>query len=185
MKLSTFEIKSSSPENFIRFWANLYIDKHEEYYNNNIGKKLTPESVRQLFLWKNSGDLSNRKKKSLEINFVTRLDEVNDLSKETPPKEFLNKFARGGVIWRIFFLHIWQPRKYPIYDQHVHRAMTFLHDGEKKEIPSKNREKIATYLSDYISFHAQFQDDGNRSVDKALWTFGRFLKSPFGKILGT
>jgi hypothetical protein len=185
MKLPTFEISPSSHGEFIRFWANLYTDKHEEHYSHNIGKKLTPESVKELFLWKNSGNPSDLKNKSIEGNFVAKLEEVNNLPKETTPEEFLKKFSRGGAIWRIFFLHIWQPEKYPIYDQHVHRAMMFLRDGKRMEIPTKTQEKIATYLSDYIPFHGQFQDDGNRSVDKALWTFGKFLKSSFGKILST
>jgi hypothetical protein len=183
MKLPTFEINSSLSEEFVRFWANLYTDKHEKYYNDNIGKKLTPERVQELFLWKNSGNLSKRKKKTIEENFVAKLDEVNNLAEKTTPEEFLNKFSQGGAIWRIFFLHIWQPEKHPIYDQHVHRAMMFLRDGKRMEIPAKNQEKITTYLSDYISFYGQFYDDGNRSVDKALWTFGKFLKSPFEKIL--
>jgi len=183
MKLPVLKITPSSPEEFIRFWANLYVDRHEEYYTHNIGKKLTPERVRKLFLWKNSGEASKSKKKTIENNFVEKLKEVSNLAEETTPKEFLDKFIRGGPIWRIFFLHIWQPKRYPIYDQHVYRAMIFLRDGKKKEIPAKNPEKIATYLSDYIPFHRQFQDDGNRSVDKALWTFGKFLKSPYGEIL--
>jgi hypothetical protein len=139
--------------------------------------------VRKLFLWKNSGEASEPKKKTIENNFVAKIEEANNLAEKTTPKGFLDKFTRGGAIWRIFFLHIWQPKRYPIYDQHVYRAMMFLRDGKKKEIPRRDQDKIVSYLSDYIPFHRQFQDDENRSVDKALWTFGKFLKSPFGEIL--
>lgn len=183
--MNLFVLKSilSSQEDFIRFWSNLYMDQHENYYISNIGKPLTPDNVRELFLWKNSGGASDLKKKTIEKYFVASIEEANNLSKNITPKEFLNRFRRGGVIWRIFFLHIWQPQKYPIYDQHVYRAMTFLCKGKKEEIPKRDKDKIESYLAHYIPFYKQFKDDENRSVDKALWTFGKFLKSQYGEIL--
>ena len=39
-------------------------------------------------------------------------------------QEFLNR--PGGAIWRIFWLHVQHTQHFPIYDQHVHRAMAFL-----------------------------------------------------------
>lgn len=92
MKMIVLKCNLSSHEDFIRFWASLYVDKHEEYYTRNIGKKLTPEQVRELFLWKNSVEASQAKKKTIENNFVDKMEEVNNLSQNTTPKEFLDKF---------------------------------------------------------------------------------------------
>lgn len=174
----------SSSEEFVQFWANLYAEAEKEYYyDDNIGKELMPKGVQELYLWKNGGNFSKGKKKTVENNFIAKIEDVNRLDKDILPKDFLNKFSEGGAIWRIFFLHIWQPKRYPIYDQHVHRAMMFLRDGKKEEISTQDPEKIETYLADYLPFYAGFKDDGKRSVDRALWTFGKFLKSPFEKML--
>jgi hypothetical protein len=70
------------------------------------------------------------------------------------PSELLARFREGGVIWRIFWLHCWQPERFPIYDQHVHRAMRFLQTGKPDEIPLREADKIRAYLSDYMPFHA-------------------------------
>jgi hypothetical protein len=69
--------------------------------------------------------------------------------------------------------------RFPIYDQHVHRAMAFIQTGALEEIPTDDAQKIASYIHRYLPFHATFAGIGiqsvNRAVDKALWAFGKFL----------
>jgi hypothetical protein len=107
-------------------------------------------------------------------NFVARRHELNEL-KDKSPLALLSHFSEGGPIFRIFWLHCWQPERFPIYDQHVHRAMRFIQAGVKEEIPDKDNEKISAYIDQYMPFHAWFDGMPQRSVDKALWAFGKFI----------
>lgn len=54
--------------------------------------------------------------------------------------------------------------------------MRFIDLGKIDEIALKDSDKIRTYLGEYMPFHAQFGRLPQRSVDKALWAFGRFIK---------
>jgi hypothetical protein len=62
--------------------------------------------------------------------------------------------------------------------------MTFILMGELREIPPDDAAKIASYKNEYVPFHHSFDgiDIGpadpalDRTIDKALWAFGRFLK---------
>jgi hypothetical protein len=153
---------------FIEFWAALYDDKNEGKYERNIGK-LTEDPVNELFFWKNGGPLSEIKMKSVREN----LSRVRTLSKDVAPEQFLQNEVKGGMIWRIFFLHIWDPSKYPIFDQHVYRAMVYLKTGQIiKDLPHSDREKQAKYIEEYLPFYFYRcflgHHDG-RKLDKALW----------------
>jgi len=50
-----------------------------------------------------------------------------------------------------------------------------LEAGRAEEIPAKDAAKIRAYLSEYMPFHARFQDMPHRAVDKALWAFGKLI----------
>src|ERR1019366_7714989 len=117
--------------------------------------------------------LSEAKLKSVLRNFVSRSGELEHLQREETASDLLSRFSSGGAIWRIFWLHCWQPARFPIYDQHVHRAMRFIRAGVREEIPDKDSEKVHAYLESYMAFHAQFDGIGSRLVDKALWAFGK------------
>lgn len=123
---------------FIAFWADQAsshdIEQDKELYTPYIDKPLTPESLRALFQWKNQMPLSEKKSRSVEINYIVRLKELEQLPRTTDPKFFLKKFKDGGAIWRIFLLHCWCPSRCPIYDQHVHRAMAFIRGRPREEI---------------------------------------------------
>jgi hypothetical protein len=168
-------------EDFVSFWSQLYRDPRERHYSDNIGQPLTPERVRSLYLWKNGGKLSERKCESVERNVIGRLRELERIEDDRPPLDFLLRFAEGGPIWRVFLLHIWQPRKYPIYDQHVYRAMRFITCSRIEKIPPKCESVAKTYVSDYIPFFNRFPQTRDRGVDKALFAFGKFLKTPLGR----
>ena len=100
------------------------------------------------------------------------------MPKDTSAETFLAQFATGGVIWRIFWLHCWQPDRFPIYDQHVHRAMMLIEDREPDDLAAKDdKRKIRLYLDRYLPFHRRFAGSDQRSVDRALWAFGKFIKA--------
>lgn len=123
----------------------------------SIGKELTEARIFEWFTWKNGTPLSGAKPKSVMINFVKRRCELDQVEQNMTAAELLSRFNEGSVIWRIFFLHCWRPERFPIYDQHV------------------DSQKIHAYLNEYIPFHARFGGFDSRSVDKALWAFGKFL----------
>jgi len=54
--------------------------------------------------------------------------------------------------------------------------MAFIENGEAEEIPQYDPRKVDAYLDRYLPFHAQFPAIDGREVDKALWTFGKFIK---------
>lgn len=176
MMLVTYSPQRSSPQDFVVFWARQYNYKLEHLYTNNIGQALTAERVHQLFKWKNGSRLSDRKQRSVDNNFVAHIPKLTGISPETDAHVFLNEFPNGGAIWRIFWLHCWQPNRFPIYDQHVHRAMAFIEHQRIEELPAQDEEKVQLYLKRYLAFHQNFAGE-QRSVDKALWVYGKFVKA--------
>jgi hypothetical protein len=90
---------------------------------------------------------------------------------------FLDHFKQGGAVYRIFWLHCWDTRC-PIYDQHVHRAMTFIRANKQVAETSRFTEaaRIQCYLNEYLPFVEGFRGIDSRAVDKALWRFGKSLK---------
>jgi hypothetical protein len=160
-------------DQFVKFWSRWYIYPNEKMYDNNIRHELTKERILELYCWKNGKTLSDKKKRSVLQNFVQRKKELEQI--QSDPKEFLKSFAKGGAIWRIFWLHCWKPDQFPIYDQHVHRAMAFIETGAPEEIPQYDPKKIDAYIDRYLPFHKQFAQIDRRDVDKALWAFGKFI----------
>ncbi len=167
-------------DEFIRFWDKLYSGYAEEFYRGNIGKTLTGNRIQMWFEWKNGGQLSIRKRRSIQQ--YSSPEERLPLNAD---QETVRAFLRrpGGAIWRIFWLHLQHPAKYPIYDQHVHRAMAFLLDWGNLEIPKRDSDKVRTYLDSYLTFCEKFRPLPHRQIDRALWAFGKFLKSGYRKTL--
>lgn len=175
MRFMVFRAEPASPADFVSFWAARYDYPHYDVYKSNIGV-LTRGALMNLFVWKNGRPLSEAKKKSVQRNYLGRLNHVQRLG-DIEGKGFLDAFPRGGAIWRIFWLHCCHHRRFPIFDQHVHRAMVFLQEGSRDELDQHpDREKIDLYLNQYLFFFAQFADLDSLKVDQALWTFGRFIK---------
>jgi hypothetical protein len=175
---------------FINFWASLYRYDLEDLYNNNISvKPFTDKAISALFAWKNGGELSKKKRRSVEQNYLPKkLDEsvtravqfsqnANLVELAQFAKDFLTTdFPQGGAIWRIFWLHCCN-QQFPIYDQHVHRSMVFLLEGRIEELSKfTDEKKIDLYVSKYLAFHRRFSAE-QRTIDRANYTFGRFLKA--------
>jgi hypothetical protein len=166
------KIVPADAENFIESWQRLYSGYDEKFYADNIGKELDSARINAWFVWKNGTPLSRIKSASIEryLSPEERISEDADLEQV---RQFLGR--PGGAIWRIFWTHLQWPKRFPIYDMHVHRAMAFLVGSEPKEIPTQNPRKVCCYLQQYLPFVERFKMCKPRNVDRALWTFGRFL----------
>jgi hypothetical protein len=145
------------PSQFVDRWAALYDYGREDMYDRNIGLPLSAERVLALFEWKNGGRFSRQKEASVRRNYVDRIPEADALDRATSAEICLKRFATGGAIWRIYWLHLWAPHRFPIYDQHVHRAMAWIQLGSHEEIPSRDTDKVTSYLTHYLPFYEQFR----------------------------
>jgi hypothetical protein len=157
-----YEIKQGTHAEFVDFWSIQYDTSQDAPYEKNIAKPLTAGKIRELFVWKNGSPLSELKAKSVEKNFVEKAGLLAKLPANDGAAEFLARFPNGGAIWRIFWLHCWQPERFPIYDMHVHRAMEFIEKQELVEIPSSDAGKIDSYFNKYLPFYARFKESSER-----------------------
>lgn len=175
-RFPVLEARTESESAFVDFWSSVY--SYPSLDDQHPLRPLTADMVRSLFKWKNGSVLSAAKQASVERNFVARLDEINRMTIDTPASEFLARFASGGAIWRIFMLHCWQPTRFPIYDQHVHRAMCHILGQEVQELTSfRDDGKVGNYVSRYMPFFARFADPDRSRIDRALWQFGKTMKN--------
>lgn len=164
-----------SETEFIKFWSSQFEDPRAQLYKTNIDRPLTPKRILALFKWKNGGTIAMHKLASIQRNYIN--------TKPIPPamgnREALLSFIAqpGGAIWRIFWLHCHDPASYPIFDQHVYRAMKRLLDGQPSEIPASNRAKAIVYIDEYLPFNALFRNKDRKTVDEALWLYGKRLKN--------
>lgn len=170
---------------FIQFWSSLYNYPKENLYTNRIEKqKFTPEDIEKLFEWKNGSSLSQKKKESLK-KIISKIHIINQLKLNFNIDTFLREFNEISAIWKIFLLHITVPQNYPIFDQHVYRAFYFLQNNQVKDIPSINATKEKIYFNEYEKFFnslAHTHTEVNRKkIDEALWAFGKFIKTDYGK----
>ena len=180
LDLPIFKETFVSPPEFIDFWSRQYSYNKEYLYDVNIGNELTEERIWNLFLWKNGRPLSQKKRISVRQNFI----DEKKIEKILIPDSFLTTYLNrpGGAIWRIFWLHCNHPGKYPIYDQHVHRAMAKINGWKNLEIPYYNKKKVETYVNQYLPFWDRFLEFSPKRVDEALWVYGKFLKTGFSII---
>ena len=165
----SFQLSFTSQIDFLQHWASKYHDPNEMKYLPNVGKKLSSESLHQLFEWKNGSGISRRKLHSIAANYPLVFE-------GDPANRYLNHNNPGGAIWNIFYLHCLDPKKWPIFDQHTFRAMHYLRNGQIREIGSTNKLKYFMYQFEYIPFLKEFSEPSQRRIDMALFTFGKFLK---------
>jgi hypothetical protein len=188
-RLFTLQFTAADPAGFIDFWQRQYRDQLETLYEANISvKPFTDKAIRELFEWKNGGALSAPKGDSVERNYIARkqepsVDKAIGLSGNASSgeiakfaKQFLTiDFRDGGAIWRIFWLHCCN-QLFPVYDQHVHRAMIFVEENRVEDLAQfPDYRKVELYLEKYLDFHSRFPGE-QRAVDRAIHTFGRFMK---------
>ncbi|MEI6848120.1 MAG: hypothetical protein WCK32_08860 [Chlorobiaceae bacterium] len=169
------ENKGVGESEFVEFWAKTYVDKHEVLYSCNIGNPLTPKSIRELFEWKNSGPISEKKLLSIQRNYIDTRPACPNVNESEKLMHFIT--APGGAIWRIFWLHCNSPETYPIFDQHVYRAMKKITTGFPEELPATDKAKAKAYVHEYLPFHTRFSYPDKKKLDEALWSYGKVLKS--------
>lgn len=165
----SFSIDNSNMEDFITYWSAKYRDEYEEKYDRNIDKPLTEQSRIELFQWKNGSKISSRKLKSIRENYPLIFDGNGE-------ERYLSHLKSGGAIWNIFYLHYLDHLKWPIYDQHTHRSMSFIKTGTINEIGTTNKKKYVSYKEEYIPFFCTINQGNYRKTDKALFAFGKILK---------
>jgi hypothetical protein len=176
----SFDISFQELPTFLDYWSSKYNDpnkRDETFYDPHIGKadlRTDEGAILDLFTWKNGMVLSERKKESVLENYFRTWTEDGDLvSRYLNPKDE----NRGGRTWNIFYLHCRAPTHYPIFDQHARRAMIYIQSKIIWEPPinESRGDFYTTYLDDYMPFVAKCGGE-IRTVDRALYTFGRFLK---------
>lgn len=182
---------------FVNHWANAYKYELEHLYVKHMPMKQPRyECLLDLFTWKNGTKLSARK----QFAVIEKYTPLNPESYVFDANRYLTAKHSGGPVWNIFFCHINEPQTYPLFDQHVARALRWiLHDYDDSEQttivlePHKDLSKAEIYdeylnwykpnleklIEQYPTFKTEY---GNRAimmreVDKALFTFGRFLKT--------
>src|SRR5260370_10024753 len=173
----------------VEFWARKYKDPNEHIYIKFINGPHTDESLDRLFYWKIGAKDYKGHIVSVYRNFISRRELAEPLPYGISEAAFLAQFPTGGPIYRIFWLHCCYPNAFPIYDQHVHRTMMYLKTGSADELGDySTQQKIDVYLVEYLPFYATFsglnftfepESDGirGRKADRALWWFGKCLKT--------
>ncbi len=183
--------KDSSIDAFLNYWRKYYeSDKYDDsIYFNNLKplNKLTADNIYQLFEWKNGGNISKNKKKSVD-KIIYDLDEIKNRFEniEDSEQEFEKiynycryNFFISGYIWNIFFLHLLKYDCCPIADKYVYLAFNYISTG-MADMPQDNWK---TYL-EYRTFFNKIASDTNRDtikerkeIDESLWGFGKFLEN--------
>lgn len=172
---------------FVQFWSGFYNYRLEHHYSERISKdKFTGDDITKLFEWKNGGRLSQKKQASLET-IINKLAIINELKSNFCLSTFRREFSKLSAIWKIYLLHVIAPQSYPIFDQHVCRAFYFLSENQVKEIPSNNVAKENLYFKEYVKFFNRLSNKNKevsrKKIDEALWAFGKFLKTNYGKAI--
>lgn len=137
----TFSIGFDSVDAFISHWSSKYDDASESKYEKNIGHPLTTQSRLDLFEWKNGSVIAAKKLKSIETHYPL---EFNGRVEE----RYLQPGRGGGAIWNIFYAHCLYPDKWPIFDQHVCRAMWYMLKGEVNDYQSIANISLSTAQRD-------------------------------------
>ena len=96
-----------------------------------------------------------------------------------------NLWSENSLVIPAFVLHVLNPTTYPLFDQHVNRAMFVL--SNRTAQVTQNRSLLVEDWIEYEAFWRHMVNDlypdGNPSlqdlkkVDEALWSFGRWLKT--------
>ena len=169
MENLSFQLNCRDISDFMEHWSSKYVYQTEHKYDDNIGKPLTEESRLELFEWKNGSVISAKKLESIDKNYPLSFD-------GDKAERYLNHRESGGAIWNIFYIHILEPSKWPIFDQHTFRAMRYIQSGQIEEIEENDKRKYENYVDEYMPFISALGDVDHRKLDKALFSFGQFLK---------
>lgn len=182
MQLALFQIVDTDDfRAFIEFWSALYNYPQEEKYTRSIQKEIfTAADLTDLFTWKNGMELSAKKKQALQEKILDKLSIIQQFQREgIAIADFKKEFSNVSAVWQLFLLHCIDPAEYPIYDQHIHRAFCKIHKQAYQHITDRlsEKSKLAFYDTEYLVFVKEHKELDLRKIDKALFTYGRFLKT--------
>ena len=174
-------VNKGTVSQFIDCWSRFYDYSGNEIYFKHLNKNtLEAGDIQELFKWKNGMRLSTLKGISFETKILPRLGIINDLKQERSIafQSINDSFHDVSAIWRIFLAHIIKPNKFPIFDQHVYRAMIYLQTKEIKELKSIDKVKLEKYENEYLKFYYSISPEiyDYKKYDEAMWVFGKFLK---------
>lgn len=174
-----------NPKIFIPLWEQQYQYGNKtikDFYKNNIKNPFeNKETLIQLFQWKNGiTNISESKMKMVNL-FLEKIETLESLQEEFSWETFETEFQpqKNGAIWKIFLLHLVDPKRFPIFDQHVYRSYYFFINGEIKEIPKSNKKKWDSYKNDYLNWFQNILKENQlspRALDKAFFAYGKVLK---------
>ena len=183
MKLPILKVQETKGvREFIDYWKKLYLYKSPINYEEIIEKEsFLASDIKAIFEWKNGMKLSKQKQKTLETKILSKLKIINQLKSSTSfdLDSFRIEFKNLSAVWKIFLLHIIDPKVYPIYDQHIHRSFNFIQNKEWKGITNSsisNKRKEEFYFETFLPFVSKLRDFSIRDIDKALFAFGKFIK---------
>ena len=167
---------------FINIWSQQYSFSNESIYKALINKEiLIQNDIQNLYEWKNGMALSLLKQKSLDIKIKSKLSIINTFksNNEINLEAFKKNFKNLSAVWKIFLLHIIKPYKFPIYDQHIHRAFLFIHNEDFSNISTSitNQNKERFYFDRYLPFIQSNNIEDLKKLDEAFFAFGQFLKT--------
>jgi len=180
-----------SAQEFVEFWQQFYQSKISDgvyQANLNLRGDLSEENISLLWRWKNERyglPLIEATKTILsDINAFRRLSHVEGPEE----RDFWQKAFRVSpwIVWQVFLFHMARPQDYPVFDQHVMRAFGALTRGYIYRMPKETRLpclKYENFCSSYSGYRSLFfrmvseaSSPEPKSVDRALWAFGRHLK---------
>jgi len=188
MNFFKLSFQTCSATDFVSSWSKCYDEGKysDQDYERNLNKQglLTPENVQFLLEWKNAKHLPGKKQSIADTvkSKIAKINEFRQLPKVSDEEFdkfwfFISTIVKSGIVWKVFLLHISRPGDYPIVDQHVLRAWSFLTKKTVEE-PEKTLENYKKYRLHFLELARQSGKD-LRDIDKALMAFGQFLKSQF------
>lgn len=190
MNLNTLIPTSTNIQEFINFWSKQYAYTNEKTYYNSITKKIFQlNDIQNLYIWKNGMKLSVLKQKYLDTKIKAKLSIINTFKANVniDVEAFKKEFKGVSAVWKIFLLHSIKPNKYPIYDQHIHRAFLYIHSEDWSNISNDtitNKNKEQFYFERYVPFVNSINYSDLKKLDEAFFAFGQFLNTRnYGKLL--
>ena len=181
--------QSGSLQEFISFWSKLYVYDNAVLYERIHNTTLSEDDLKDLYKWKNGMKLSKAKEKSLNAKIISKIEIVNNLraASNFDLEYFLKEFKQVSVVWKVFLLHILKPNRFPIYDQHVHRAYRFINNQSSNDIRTSMNEsvKLKFYFEEYYPFVRQSKITDLKKMDEAFFAFGQFINIGNQKMLAS
>ena len=181
MRLTVYQPVPVSQAHFVNFWSDLYHDPRQCAYEELIHQPLTPTTAKKLFCWRSKTGYTRPQHQLIEQEFTSKVYLLKKIPRNTSPEGFLMRFPRGGPMLRTFWLHLWQPDRYPLFDSHIHRGVCHVLAIEHQELSTLGEMgQLHAYLDLYLLLHQSFKNTEARKTDHAFHALGKFLsRYPF------